>query len=293
MKRLILLGILFIGFKTNAQITNVNQYPTLNPDYLNFIFSMRQVNLEYDGPLIRLRRSSDNAEQDFFPVSSGGMVNNSAITTFKGSATSLFVTKWYDQSGNGNDAAQTSTTLQPAYTQSTTKPFFVGDASNDYLEIPVGLQNLTDSGRNGVVIAAFNVSTTAQFTFGVCSSSSPADRWSGHMNWSDNNVYFDPGICCNSPRSFANGGNVGVWRNYSFIRTTDSVITRLNGATQFAGTHTTGRCTSNNNFWLCGANNLTNQFSDTKFMEFVMFSTNVDYATIKEYEDSQITFWGL
>lgn len=287
---LLVIGLELLSVK--AQITNVNQYPTLNPNYLNFIYSMRQVNLEYEGPLIRLRRSSDNAEQDFYPASSGSIISNTSVQSFRGSA-NLFVVKWYDQSGNGYDATQSTNSKQPAFTPSSTKPYFAGDASDDYLEIAMGLQNLTDSGKNGAVVAVFNATTTAQFTFGVADNSNPSDRWQAHVNWSDNNVYFDPGFCCNSTRSFSNSANVGVWKNYSFIRTKDSVIARLNGTTKFADVHTTGRCTINNNFWLCGANNLTYQFSDTKFLEFVMFNTNVDYAIIKEYENDQVSYWGL
>ncbi len=52
---------------------------------------------------VRLRRSSDNAEQDF-PTIAGGGLDAAAITSFKGGAATLTVRTLYDQTGNGNDA---------------------------------------------------------------------------------------------------------------------------------------------------------------------------------------------
>lgn len=51
---------------------------------------------------VRLRRSSDNAEQDFQTISGGGL-NAAAITAFAGGS-NLTVRTLYDQTGNGNDA---------------------------------------------------------------------------------------------------------------------------------------------------------------------------------------------
>lgn len=65
---------------------------------------------------IRLRRDSDNAESDFVTVTGGGL-DTTSITTFKGAA-NLFVTKLYDQSGNGFDVAQTTAAAQPSFTLS-------------------------------------------------------------------------------------------------------------------------------------------------------------------------------
>jgi hypothetical protein len=73
-------------------------------------YSLRQLSSTYSGDAIRVRRSSDLAEQDI------GFVDNeldtSALTTFC-SGTNGFVTTWYDQSGNGRDATQTTAANQP------------------------------------------------------------------------------------------------------------------------------------------------------------------------------------
>lgn len=65
---------------------------------------------------IRLRRDSDNTEQDFVTLANGG-VDTASITTFKGAA-NLFVTKIYDQTANAQHLAQTTAALQPKFTLS-------------------------------------------------------------------------------------------------------------------------------------------------------------------------------
>lgn len=64
----------------------------------------------YSGSAIRVRRSSDNTEQDI--GFSGLALNTSALSSFAGVG-DAFITKWYDQSGNGNDLVQATTTKQP------------------------------------------------------------------------------------------------------------------------------------------------------------------------------------
>jgi len=59
--------------------------------------------------VVRVRRSSDNAEQDF----TAAQVSNGTLESFCGVGDGFVVT-WYDQSGNvGNDAVQPTTTAQP------------------------------------------------------------------------------------------------------------------------------------------------------------------------------------
>lgn len=65
----------------------------------------------YGSPSIRVRRSSDNAEQNIGFTTSGNL-DETALTTFVG-ANDGFVTTWYDQSGNGNNATQSSAVYQP------------------------------------------------------------------------------------------------------------------------------------------------------------------------------------
>lgn len=63
----------------------------------------RKLRDAYSGSCIRVRRSSDNAEQDI--GFSSDALDESALTTFVGAGNG-FITKFYDQSGNGKDAVQ-------------------------------------------------------------------------------------------------------------------------------------------------------------------------------------------
>jgi len=71
----------------------------------------------YNGPLLRVRRSSDNAEADIgavlTPDANGDRwLDTAALLAFVG-AGSGFVTTWYEQRGNALHATQTNPALQP------------------------------------------------------------------------------------------------------------------------------------------------------------------------------------
>lgn len=75
-------------------------------------YSLRKLRNTYVGPAIRVRRSSDNAEQDIYFDSTGGL-NTSQLYGFCLGTNNGFVTTWYDQSGNGYNATQATASNQP------------------------------------------------------------------------------------------------------------------------------------------------------------------------------------
>lgn len=82
--------------------------------YTTGLWSAAAVNrllTSYTGPLLRVRRSSDNAEQDIGYLVNGAL-NTTVLASFVGSD-SAFVTRWYDQSGAGNDFIQSTAASQP------------------------------------------------------------------------------------------------------------------------------------------------------------------------------------
>jgi hypothetical protein len=73
-------------------------------------YALRKLRIAYTGNAIQVRRASDNATQNI------GFVNNELdVATIESfcSGTNGFVTTWYDQSGNGYDATQTTAANQP------------------------------------------------------------------------------------------------------------------------------------------------------------------------------------
>jgi hypothetical protein len=69
-------------------------------------YSTRRLRTAYAGPLVRVRRSSDNAEADI-GYGADGWLDEAALLAHVGAGDG-FVTTWYDQSGNGRDATQTT-----------------------------------------------------------------------------------------------------------------------------------------------------------------------------------------
>lgn len=74
-------------------------------------YSLSKVRTAYSGYAVRVRRSSDDTEQDIGFLSSGEF-DTTSLKTFVG-ANNGFVTIWYDQSGNTRDIAQATSGNQP------------------------------------------------------------------------------------------------------------------------------------------------------------------------------------
>jgi hypothetical protein len=74
-------------------------------------YSLRALSSTYTGPLVRVRRASDNAESDFYALYDGGL-DVSGLSNFC-VGTDGFVATWYDQSGNGANVSQTTAANQP------------------------------------------------------------------------------------------------------------------------------------------------------------------------------------
>ena len=74
-------------------------------------YSLRKLRTAYSGSAIRVRRASDNTEQNI-GFDALGDLDTSALTTFC-TGTNGFITTWYDQSTNGRNATQTTAVRQP------------------------------------------------------------------------------------------------------------------------------------------------------------------------------------
>ncbi len=99
-------------------------------------YSLRKLRTAYSGSAVRVRRSSDNTEQDI--GFTGNNLNTTELTTFVGAGNG-FVTTWYDQSGNAQNATQTTQASQPRIVNSgvvqltNSKPSLYFDGVNDFL----------------------------------------------------------------------------------------------------------------------------------------------------------------
>jgi hypothetical protein len=156
-------------------------------DVLTDIFSaygLTKLVSAYSGPALRVRRSSDNTEQDINFV--GTALDTGALATFVG-ANNGFVVTWYDQSGNGNNFTQATAALQPKLIDAGTYLSEVTfDGGDDYLLTP-------SSGTP----TAFTVVFAGRVRAGMQGGASPSNEtvWghsSGTTFWvSKNGLYSD------------------------------------------------------------------------------------------------------
>ena len=115
-------------------------------------YSLRHLRTAYSGSAIQVRRSSDDSLQDIGFVD--GNLDTASLLSFVGSGDG-FVKIWYDQSGEGNDAAQGSASNQPKIVSS-------GVVITENSEPSVEFNGTTDYIQNqlsvGATVTAFAVS---------------------------------------------------------------------------------------------------------------------------------------
>ena len=120
-------------------------------------YSVRLLRTAYTGDVMRVRRASDNVEADVAFNSANEIGLTSAISNTSdaqsytdfadfvdhtGTPTNAFVRYWYDQSGNANDAGQSTAVEQPKIYNATT-PGIVEKNSRPGLSFAFNLFNLT------------------------------------------------------------------------------------------------------------------------------------------------------
>lgn len=164
-------------------------------------FGTRLLRAAYAGALVRLRRDSDDAEQDFAPTA--GLFPSTDAIAFAGGG-GLWVAKWYDQSGNGRDATMADTSRQPLMDLSSPAlPKLVwgsGDADTGIFmasDIAVGAVSfwLAPTSDNRTVLIGSDANQALQYGSGSDS------------NWL---IYIESGV------AFSSGPTSSVWGNYAF-----------------------------------------------------------------------------
>ena len=132
-----------------SQTGLLDDYPNASAAY-----SLRALNSAYTGAAIKVRRSSDNEEQDINFLYDGTL-DTESLLSFVGAGDG-FVSVWYDQSGSGgNDAVQASASSQPQIVSS-------GSVINENGKISVKFNGTTDYIRSelsvGPTVTSFAVS---------------------------------------------------------------------------------------------------------------------------------------
>jgi hypothetical protein len=98
-------------------------------------YSLRKLSYAYTGPVVEVRRSSDDTTADF----TADEVEDGTLAAWVGAGNDGFVATWYDQSGNSRDATQATAGYQPKIVNNGSvvteggKPAIEFDGSNDFL----------------------------------------------------------------------------------------------------------------------------------------------------------------
>lgn len=102
-------------------------------------YSLRRLLSLYSGPLVRVRRSSDDTTTDI-GFNLDGTLDTASLLTFVGAGNG-FVTRWYDQSGGGSHLEQGTLAAQPSIVTSGTVNMLDGfpavtfDGTADWLTV--------------------------------------------------------------------------------------------------------------------------------------------------------------
>ena len=136
-------------------------------------YSLRLLDNTYSGNAIKVRRASDNAEQDI--AFSNNELDTATLESFA-SGTDAFVTTWYDQSGNANNATQATASAQPKIVSSGStiskngKPTLDFDSSSSQ-DFNVSITINTTAYSNFIVEASDDAANTStQMMYGVSTS---------------------------------------------------------------------------------------------------------------------------
>jgi hypothetical protein len=229
------IGILSSAYKAAAPSGNLllDLYPNAA-----VAFSLRKLRTAYTGSCIRVRRSSDNTETDigFF----ANVLDIASLLTFCGAANG-FVSRWYDQSENGNNGLQTTNTLQSQIVNTgvlitkNSKPTCYFVPSVEYSLIT------TINGTSGTLL---NVSSTL-FSPPNVTNGAPIGRLTSsndasHQPWVDGTIYenFASTIRRNSISVGVNTTNLYLYNCISaasFYNIKVNNVTRFNSATNTVG----------------------------------------------------------
>lgn len=202
-------------------------------------YSLRKLspNSVYSGAAIRVRRSSDNTEQDINFVSSSpnAEIDTVALLSFVGSGNG-FVTTWYNQGSGASDAIQTTAANQPKIVNSgslylvNSKPSIQGGQAGSSIDL--NITSITQATQS--TFAVFEILTTNTSATSALSFMSTSDGNIAH-GLANNGAGTAPHVNFGTPLYYKNGTLLSsptrttIWNN--FIINQQVLATTIGGGT--------------------------------------------------------------
>jgi hypothetical protein len=263
-------------------------------------YSLRKLRSAYSGNAIRVRRSSDNAEQDI------GFVNNildiSSLLSFVG-ASDGFVRTWYDQGVAGRNGNQTTLARQPRIVNSgvletlNSKPCINTYQQNQFRDFQTTLSNLQALPVS--IVSVYKIDTlptnpfnNITFNIGGTVSAGGGGRYEQFNNNLDNNV-------TNRRNSIGTSPSTNIVEGFSIPKifgsyfTPTQVESRLNGVDATPAAYSGTQFTSGSNFNLINANANESQFHGSKrFFEQIIY-LNDKYSDRIAIESNINSFYNI
>ncbi len=147
-------------------------------------YSFRRLRGAYTGPLVRLRRTTDNTEADF-GAGSDGFVSESEVLAWVGAGNTARCVTIYDQSGNGFHATQATAANQPEVVGAGVyRGGVASTGANNQMSIPAGAVAGLTTASVSTVAARLTTSYPGYHKIG----SSGSDT---HHPFGDFNIYTD------------------------------------------------------------------------------------------------------
>lgn len=269
----LLIFILLFPFLANSQVIMTARYTAkasgVSCSYLldsysgaAAAYSLRKLSSSYSGNAIRVRRSSDNTEQDI------GFTNcdldTASLKTFVG-ANSGYIVTWYDQSGSSNDATQSTANNQPQIMNSGViyregaRPTIKYGGIDDALSLTSTLAVNVDFSVFGVQAR----SSTGNILF-IFANSATGEPYNA-LQFTDGKVYFTS----NSSYVGGNDGLTGI-KLFSSFRASSTLTLFRNGSSV---TGLSGSVSGSTTYNRIGVRNGSN-FANGNISEAIFYPSN-------------------
>ena len=235
-------------------------------------YSVRALRIAYTGSAIRVRRASDNAEQDI-GFTLFGDLNTTALTSFC-SGTNGFVTTWYDQSGNGRNALQPTAANQPQIVSGGTVLTENGKPCVNFTSTDKRLKTIDNSlffndCTLSYVCRSISTATFAPLAFGYGNHPvSSKSRYLGPLNNNLSFVVFGSDYISTIPA--AGDSTINLYSS-NYIMSTNVATVYKNTSTQSGTPGTQGTTTTTAKFAI-------NEIADRNESATINFSEGVFYA---------------
>ena len=230
---------------------------------------------------IRVRRSSDNAEQDIGFV--GNDLDTTSLLSFCGVGNG-FVTTWYDQSNNGYNATQTTQANQPQIVSSGVvitdngKPAIQFDGNNDVLK--TGSLSFNNNNLSVLAVTKPTSSTQKDYANILDMAHDVNGGWTIQQVGSvHNNFYFAPKFVQGYPLGVSTSIPFNTLSLIAYYMSAGSgqFLTYYRNGTQTANLSTSGLTGTSGNSFLSIANWATSPADrqyNGRIQEVIIYNTN-------------------